>query len=121
MASQAVMRYAVKRVAQAFRSYASAQGWGPDEYRIFLSVNEDWGQIHVIFVAKAFPKKRAHDQWLDVLNFVEKELKDDKALVEALHLVLRTFDEVEEGGLNGIPRNYEDVDDLVPPGRAAGK
>src|SRR5712691_5032182 len=99
MAIEAAMKQAVRRIARALRAYASAQGWQPDDYRIFLRLNELWGQIHAIVVAKAFPGKDMEEGWLSVIEFLEKELKDDPPLLVAFHLVVHTFDQVAEGGL----------------------
>ncbi len=113
MASQAAMKRAILKVARILQGYATIQGWRPGEYRIFVHPNEEWGQIHFLLVAKAFPGKDYYEQWESVIDFLEKELKDDRPLFEALHLVLHTFDQVAEGGLYAIGSSYEEVDDLL--------
>ena len=121
MASQATMTHALRRLAQAFDAYALAQGWKREDYRTFVRINEDWGQIHVIFVARAFPGKHLEGQWSRVWDFVERELEDDPGLAKVLHLVLRTFDEVAEGGLYAIGPDYAEVNDLLPVRPLVGK
>jgi hypothetical protein len=112
MAIEAAMRQALRKTVRTYQNYAKAQGWGPGDYKIFIRPNEEWGQIHVLLVVKAFPRD-AEDLWMDVTDFLEKELKDDPRLWEALHLVVGTFDQLAEGSLNVIGRGYEEVEDLL--------
>jgi len=114
------MKRAIRRVIQLLRRYATAQGWQPGEYLIFISANEGWGYINIILVAKAIPGKDYFRRWESVINFLEKELKHDRPLFEALGLVLRTFDQVAEGGLYAIPDSYEEAEELFPGLSASG-
>ena len=109
MAIETAVRYSLRRLNEAFEHYATTQHWRPDDYQVFVRLNLDWGAIHLILVAKAFPAANGEDPWLAVRQFLEQELKDDRALFEALHVVLETFDQVKEGGLDRIPRSYEDI------------
>jgi len=120
MALEAAMKNAIRRVVQILRAYATAQRWHPGEYQIFIRPNEGWGQIHIILVAREFPGKDYFEQWESVIDFLEKELKHDRPLFEALHLVLHTFDQVAEGGLYAIGSGYEEVEDLFPGRSATG-
>jgi len=113
MALQAEMKRAIRKVARILQRYAAAQGWRPGEYRIYFRPNEEWGYIKIILVAKGFPGKDEFEQWESVINLLEKELKDDRPLFEALGLNLRTFDQVAEGGIYAIPDSYEEVEDLL--------
>ncbi len=115
------MRRAVRRIAQAFRDFAASQGWGPDDYRLLFSVNEDWGQVQVIFVAAAFPGSDEDERWMKVYEFVEKNLKDEPSLWNALHFTLRTFDQLAEGGLYSIAPGFVDVEDILVGGPSAEK
>lgn len=119
MAIETTMKYAVRRIAQAFQKYTSTLNWSPSDYQLFVRFNEEWGQIHLILVAKAFPQKKPEDQWLSVKEFLRKEFKDDPALRDALHLVLLTFDQVAEGGLYSIGPDFEDINDLLTSRPAA--
>lgn len=114
MASQTVINHMMRRLAQAFQAYAANEGWQPEDYRVFVYFNEDWGAIHLILVAKEFPREQWQDRWLHVVEFLDKELKDDPPLRDALHLVVRTFDEVAEGGLYSIGENFQDINDFLP-------
>src|SRR5205823_4591383 len=117
---KAPMKRALRRVIQLLRRYATAHGWQPGEYRIFLRANEEWGYIKIILVAKTFPGKDEFEQWESIIDFLEKELKDDRPLFEALGLNLRTFDQVAEGGLNAIGDSYEEAEELFPGLSATG-
>jgi hypothetical protein len=109
MAVEAEIRRSVRPVIQALRDYAAAQGWGPDDYRIYLRPNLDWGYIKIILVAKAFPSQDRHDNFEAVTDFLEKRLKDGYPFRTGV--VLRTFDEVQDG-FYSIPSTYYDADDL---------
>ncbi|MBI1914217.1 MAG: hypothetical protein HYS12_05700 [Planctomycetes bacterium] len=114
------MKRAIRRVVQLLQRYATVHGWQPGEYRIFIRANEEWGYIVIILVAKAFPGKDEFEQWESVIDFLEKELKDDRPLFEALSLNLRTFDQVAEGGLYAIGDSYEEAEELFPGLSATG-
>lgn len=120
MALEATMKHAIRRIASALERYASAQGWRPGDYRVYIRPNEEWGQIHLIVVARAFPQNDLDAQWLSAVEFLDKELKDDPALRDSLHLVLRTFAQVAEGGLYAIGPGYEDVDELLATATVPG-
>jgi hypothetical protein len=108
------MRLLIRRVARAFRNYARKQGWAPGDYRVFMNVSEEWGQLYLILVAKSFPIADDFEQWYDVLKFVQNDLKDEPQFRKAIHLVLHTFAQVEQGGTHSIRRGFEDIDDLLP-------
>jgi hypothetical protein len=116
MALEAAMRQAVRRVAQSFHRYAESQGWTKDDYQVWVEPNPEWGRLHVILVARAFPGRFIEDHWLSVIDFLDKDLKDEPELLEALNLTLRTFDQVKEGGIYSLSPNYFNVDDLVAGG-----
>ena len=119
MVSETVKKRAIRSLVQALQKYAESQGWQSEDYRIFYWGNWDWGKIHLILVARAFPG-RYEDQWLTISEYLKKELKDEPVLRKAFNLELRTFDQVEEGGLYAIHPDYEDADEfLVKPSLGA--
>src|SRR4051812_21877306 len=99
MALETAVNRAVKRVVQVFRDYARAQGWGPGDYELYLRLNEDWGRIHVLLVARDYPGRYIEERWLSVVDFVDQALHDDPGLANAITLTLRTYDEVAKGGI----------------------
>jgi hypothetical protein len=105
----------MQRLALAFRAYAAKQGWQPEDYRVLVYFNEEWGAIHLLLVAKEFPRKDWYERWEHVFSFLEKNLTDEPDLRRALHLVLHTFDEVAEGGLYAIGPEYEDINEFFSP------
>jgi hypothetical protein len=113
MVIETTLKYCLRRLTEAFRHFASTRHWGPEDYQVFVRLNLDWGAIHLILVARAFPATDGENPWLTVHQFLEHEFKDDRPLFESLHFVVRTYDQVEEGGTNGIPHSYEDLNDLV--------
>lgn len=107
------MKNAVGKIAGAIRRYAAEQQWSQDDFKIFVEVNSDWGRIHAIFVARQFPGQYPEDQWLSVINSLELSLKNEPELLDSMNLTLRTFDEVDQGGLYSLSPEYVDVDELI--------
>jgi hypothetical protein len=112
MIVEATMKPILRRAIQVFRDYAQSQGWGPDEYRIYLRPNLEWLKVSFVLVAKAFPSQDYHENYLAIDQFVKKELKDDPSLRRMIGFSLLTFDQVAQGGAYSIPSTYFDADDL---------
>ena len=113
MAVEATLKGPVRRVAQTFRRYALRQGWGKDEFRILIETNAEWGRIHVILLAREFPGHDVEEAWFSVVDFVDDDLKDEPDLRTAINLVLRTFEQVDEGGLYSLSPEYVDADEIL--------
>jgi len=111
-ALEAEVKSIVRRAVQVLRDYAATQGWGQDDYRIYVYPNLDWNRLQLILVARALPRKDYLANYNAVCDFIEERLKDDPWLKHDIGVVLRTFDQVEQGGLYAIPRSYLDADDL---------
>jgi hypothetical protein len=103
----------VRRIAQALRRYAESVHWSPDDYRIFLRPNWDWGRINILLAAQEFPAG-PQDPWFSIRSFLEKDLKDAPELYHAIGLTVSTFEQIRRGGLHGIPEDYEELPQ--PPG-----
>ena len=116
MALEATLKYGVQRIAQTLRDYAAAHGWSDGDYKVFVRLNMDWNRIHVLLVAKAFPRNDTKNAWLSVWAFLQDRLKDEPALVDCLNLVVRTFDQVTEGGRYAIGPKYVEINDLLRTG-----
>lgn len=86
MAGQGTVKQALRRLDNAIRSFAVKAGWATGDYQVYAQVNESWGYIHLLIVSNAFPGSVLEDQWLAGLSHLERELKDDRPLFEALHL-----------------------------------
>jgi hypothetical protein len=107
------MRRVERRVIDLFRGYARRQGWRSDRYKIYFVSNEDWGYILVLLVAERFPHADYYDNYSDVHDYLEAQLKGkESVLLRAISLALRTFDQVKEGGMYAIPPSFEDADDI---------
>lgn len=113
MAVERNLKLGVRLVVEALRRYAAAQGWSTADYRVLIETNAEWGRIHAILVARSFPGETLDDQWASVIDFLDEELKEEPGLMESLNLVLRTFDEVDEGGIYAIPPSYDDAEGLI--------
>jgi hypothetical protein len=109
MAFSPTMRRAVRRVADILGDYARKQGWGSDEFRLLFSVNEDWGKIHVVFLARGFEGRDPHKRYAEVDQYLRKNLREEPELFQSIGLVIRTFKQLEEGGPYAIGPGYEEV------------
>ena len=119
MALEFEVKQVVRRIAEAFDNFASEQGWDRGDYRILLRAKPDWGRFHVLLLARQFPGDTPRDQWITVMNFVTVDLDaDDPDLIRSVSLTLRTFDQVEEGGIYAIGRGFEDVREMLVGGSA---
>jgi hypothetical protein len=109
------MRYALRRIDQAFRKYAAAQKWQPDDFALYVKWHEALEiSIQLILVVKSFPGAKDFAFWDQVLSHVERDLKDDPDLRLTVHLVIKTFDDVANEGDLAIPSTFERIEDLLP-------
>lgn len=95
MALEASMRVAALRVAAALHRFAEKRGWPPENYRIFMTVNPDWGHLHVIFVSNEFGHDDEHlnqNDYDDVMDSLEEDFKEVPELYRAIGMVLIRFD-----------------------------
>ena len=100
---------AVNRIVRLLRGYAQGQGWGPEDYRLYFHVNERWNHVHIIFVARGFEGRDYFECYDSVWKHLEGGLKDSPELLSAIGLVIRTFKQVDEGGIYSIGSDYSEV------------
>lgn len=85
------LKYGVDRIRDAFHKFPRMKGWAPEDYRIFMVVDEKWGMYSVQFLSRAYGNYtdstdfRYYDELLD---FLEAEFKDDPDLFDALNISL---------------------------------
>ena len=115
MAVEFGLRDAVGPALVSFHRYAKSLGWKREDYRVLYETNADWGRIHIILVVHADPVLSLEDQWLSVVNFIENDLRDHPETLDSINLVLRTFDQIEEGGLYALSPSYSDSDERITP------
>lgn len=113
MAGQNSIRQSIRRLDGIIRSYAVKHGWKAADYQVYVHINETWGNIQLLIAAKHFPGKTPEDQWVAVLEYLESELKNDRPLLDALHLPLQTFDQVAEGGLYAIGEQFVPIGEFI--------
>ena len=119
MAGQGAVKNALRRLDAAMRSFASAHGWGPDDYRVYVHVNESWAYLLLIVTARSFPGDDRHAQWELVLDHLEAALPRRESPFISLSLNLRTFDQVAEGGMYAIRDPFTPIEEWVGPVPAA--
>jgi hypothetical protein len=95
------------RIHEILGEYAASQGWSPDDWNLYSWVNKDWGNLHVIFVSKGFNNADYYNHYDSVMNYLTEKLSDDPDLLGAIGLVIRTPDQVQEGGIYAIGEEYE--------------
>ena len=108
----------IRRIAEAFQRYAESVHWAPGDYRIFVRPNWDWGRINVILAARKFPDG-PQDPWFTIRSFLERDLKDAPELMNAIGLTVSTFEQIQRGGLHGIPEDYEELTQPAASGPGA--
>lgn len=106
------MRRTVGKIVQALERYAQSSGMGRDDYGIFVRINEDWGQLHVVFAARRFPIPDPETQWLEVTSWLEEQLPELIESIESMNLSLRTFAQLEEGGIYGLGPEFQDASEF---------
>lgn len=114
MAVEATLKPFVRRIARSLRKYASTQGWGRDDYRLYFETSELWGRIRIVIVARNYLDNDEFERWNSVMKFLRKDTADDPELIHAINLVVWTFDQLKEGGIYRVSPEYEDADDLFP-------
>ncbi|HZW34968.1 MAG TPA: hypothetical protein VFF52_29865 [Isosphaeraceae bacterium] len=118
MAATTEMIPEIRRITQAIRRYAESVHWSPNDYRIFVRPNWDWGRINIILAAREFPDG-PEDPRPSIRSFLERDLKDAPELFRAIGLTVSTFEQIRRGGLHGIPEAYEELPQPLGPGPAA--
>jgi hypothetical protein len=105
------------RVAEALHRYAKAQHWDPESYRVFMTVNTNWGNIHVTFVSDAF-KEDDINQFDDIIDFLEDDLRDEPELFRSIGLILQPVEGYGflAGGPILGPDDIQIPDTLLNPG-----
>ncbi len=121
MALEAAVRQTIRWVTRAFGQFAADQGWKPGDYQVFVDINEDWGKVHVILAARDFPGQTHREKWQYVMDYLLRNFgEEEPLLLQALGLILRTFDQIEEGGIYSINPQFVDVHDYYVGGVADG-
>lgn len=100
------MKMAVRRVADVLGAYARLQGWWPQDFRLYYRADEKWGKIHFIFVSDGFEGRDETESYRSIMDYVSVRIHDDPDLVDALGLVLRSFNKMREGGIYSIGQSY---------------
>jgi predicted trehalose synthase len=116
MALDRLMREAVDRIERAFREYAQDRHWSPDDYRVFVRLNQDWAQVHVVLVAKSYGGSDLDAEWERVMSFLDTRLSDLLDHLTSLNLTLRTFSQLEDGGIYRLGPDFVEVHDLLASG-----
>jgi hypothetical protein len=117
MADERLMRPVVRHFARLLSEYAASRGWSADRYKLFFLPDADWGQVVIIFVGPFPTDDEEHEdarflEWEQIVEFLEKHLHDQPSLLTSYNLVLRTPEEVEEGGIYSIGPEYIDAQEL---------
>lgn len=117
MAQPSAMKHALRRIDQAVRALAATNAWQPGDYRLHVWVNDaDLAPgIHLLLEARSFPGATDFEKWDRVLTALETKLKDEPELRGMLHLVIQTFDQTAEGGLNAVGEQFVPIEELIAP------
>jgi hypothetical protein len=114
MAHEANLREIAESVDRAFKEHADATGWPSQQYRIYLKYNPEWNYIHIIVAADQFPGGgEIRDQARATAKFMDEKLDDILKNVSDMRLTLRTFSQIDEGGIYAISPEFIDVKDIL--------
>jgi len=117
MVEQGPMKRALRRLDQIVRELATENGWQPEDYKLFVWVND--GQytltIHLFLEAKWFPGATYFEQWDRVLSYIEAKIKDDRQLRSMLHLVIQTFEQTAKTGTGVIAEPLVPIEEWIGP------
>src|SRR5437773_1576282 len=98
VAVETAVKQGIRLVLDLFREYASARGWGPEDYRLYVWPNPDWFALHFLLVVRDYPHGNYDAAYDEILDFLESRLKDNPELFRMVGLSLLTFAEVEQRG-----------------------
>jgi hypothetical protein len=113
MASETTLRRVGEQISKAIREFAETHGWPAGDYRLFLHLNEDWYTAHVILAAEDFGGGEIRDKSRIVSKFLKENLPDFLKELNAFNLTLRTFSQIDEGGIYQIGPEFVDLDELL--------
>jgi hypothetical protein len=117
MADERLMRPAVRHLARLLSEYAASRGWSADRYTLYFLPDAEWGQVIIIFVGPFPADDEEHEdarfqEWERIVEFLETHLHNEPSLLHSYNLVLRTPEEVEEGGIYSIGPEYIEAQEL---------
>jgi hypothetical protein len=115
------LRQILVRIDRAVRELAAANGWQPDDYRLYARFDEGVfiPSLHVLLEARSFPGATEFEQWDLALEFLERKLKDVPELRGVMHFVIRTFEQAEDLGARTIRNSYTPIAELIASTPAA--
>jgi len=106
MAVSSNMKRACRRVADILGAYARTQGWWPLDFRLYFRVDENWGSIQVLFISDGFERRDYFESHQAIASFLKSRTADNPELAAAVGFVVRTFKQVEEGGIYSVGSDY---------------
>jgi hypothetical protein len=117
MANDVVIMRAVRKMARLLSEYAASQGWQDDQYKLYFLPDPEGADMFIIVVGPFPPDDDEHEEqrfeaWNQIKDFLEQQLHDEPRLRHAYNLVLRTPEEVAEGGHYAIKPEYIEAHEL---------
>jgi len=113
MASEPTLREFAEQISRVVREYADTHGWPADSYRLYLRFNEKWDTAHVMLVSGNFDERKNRDTWKEIMNFLKKELFSFMKYFIMFNLTLRSFDQINEGGIYAFGPEFVPVEDFL--------
>ncbi len=103
------LKQAARAVADTLGVYARSRGWKDDECRIAFRADRRKGQLYFIFASKHFDPEEELRNYVSVREYLGKRLADEPELLDAVGIVIETFEQLEEGGLYAIGPEYRAI------------
>jgi hypothetical protein len=116
MAHRTDLRWVLHKVITGLLNFRKAKNWSDQDYWVYYDLNEDWDRVNIVFVAKAFNDTDRFDSYREVWEFLQKQMADDPESLGRINLVVRSEDQVQQGGIYSIGREYKEYFTFYPAG-----
>ena len=113
MALNSTLRSALTRISKALHEFASQRGWNSGEFKVLFHVSQKWRRIRVFFIVKDFGNLSEQEMWVQVWDHLEASLASGPDLIYNVGLSVRTWEQVNQGGMYSIPLGYVDEEELL--------
>ncbi|MDX2039217.1 MAG: hypothetical protein SFX72_21400 [Isosphaeraceae bacterium] len=98
-------------ISELIADYAAARGWKPGtDYRLFAEPVCRWGNVAFILLVREIDESRSREIFLDLWRIQrEKRALEPELDLAETNLLVRSFEQVKEGGSYSIHPGYREV------------
>lgn len=111
MAVSADVKRVIRRLANAILDYAKTRGWDREDVQLYYRWVPDWDRLHILVVIPDFEGGTEFQAWSSILTHLGEEFADDPEFMKHhLSLLVRTSQQVQEGGIYEIGPEYREYE-----------